>query len=98
MVSCTVCEAPIGSHRLQCPNRVKTDTKKTLYCICYEYRITPGVWGCDKLYMHGDNIEEVRLQYFRSNTPETMRHIRIVGIAPAIGYFVDDTKGNELSL
>ena len=98
MVSCIECEETNGNHKTQCPNRIKTDTKRTLYCICYEYRIRPGVWGCDKLYMHGGNAGDVRLQFFRTDAPETMRHIRIVGIAPAIGYFVDDKKGNELSL
>ena len=98
MVSCAECEATDGEHRPQCPNQIKTDTKKTLYCICYEYQIMGAVWGADKLYMHGEDAGDVRLQFFRSDAPETMRRIRIVAIAPVIGYFVDDTKGNRLSV
>jgi len=98
MLPCNECQLSGGMHRVGCPHRTKTDTKRTLYCICYEYRIRPGVWDCDKLYLHADDAGDARLQFFRSDSPETMRHIRIVGIAPSIGYFVDDKKGEELSV
>jgi hypothetical protein len=97
-LTCTECELKSGMHRVGCPNRIKTKTSKTLYCICYEYKKSPGIWDCDKLYLHADDAGDARLQFFRSDSPETMREIRIVGIAPVIGYFVDDNKGNELSV
>lgn len=98
MSPCSECKMGDGLHHIQCPNRVKTTTKRLLYCICYEYRVSRGVWDCDKWYFHGDDIEDVRLQFLRSNAPELMREIRIVGIAPVVGYFVDDKKGEQLSV
>jgi len=98
MIVCKECGGVDGEHLKQCPHRVKTTTKRTLYCIAYEFRVRPGVWDCDKLYMHADNVEDARLQFFRSDSPELMREIRVVGIAPVIGLFVDDTKGEVLSV
>lgn len=95
---CAECELSDGSHRVGCPNRIKTKTDKLLYCICYEFKKAPGVWDCDKLYMHGTDAEDIRLKFFQSNAPELMREMRIVAIAPAIGYFVEDTKGEVLSV
>jgi hypothetical protein len=97
---CPECELPLatGKHRVGCPNRIKTTTKRKLYCIAYEFKVSPGVWDADMVYMHGDTAEEIRLQFFRSNAPELMREIRIVGIAPVIGYFVEDKQGEVLSV
>jgi len=97
MSTCIECELTDGRHRLQCPNRIRTTTDRLLYCICYEYRLRPGVWDCDKLYLHADDAGDARLQFFRSDAPETMRQIRIVAVAPVVGFFVDDNKGEELS-
>jgi len=98
ITSCLECESPDGTHRLQCPNRINTNSTRKLYCIAYEYRIRPGVWGADMVYMHGDSAEDVRLQYFRANANQLAREMRIVAIAPVIGYFVEDKKGEALSV
>jgi hypothetical protein len=75
------------------------ETTKTFYCIAYTYWSDKRLrWISDMIYTHAENIEEARLTFYRSETSGVMRKINLVGIAPVIGYFVDDTKGEELSV
>lgn len=98
MAVCSFCELSDGDHRKQCPNRTPTKTNKVLYCICYEFKLRPGVWDCDKLYLHAENDGDARWQFLRAENPDLMREMRIVGIAPVVGYFVNDTRGEALSV
>lgn len=79
--------------RAQC----STKPKKPLYCIAYTERKGRKLVG-QKLYVHANSIEEARLQYFQSELPTTLVQRDIVGIAPVIGYFVNDKHGNDLSV
>lgn len=72
--------------------------KKPLYAIAYEYRVRPGVWRPEIEYMHAEDNSDARLQFFRSEPNSNHRHMRIVGIAPVLGYFVNDNKGDALSV
>jgi len=73
---------------------------KQLYAISYIYMVSPGVWKGDFLYVHASDAGDARLQYFQSNDPEVLqrRHVRIEGVAPVIGYFVNDAHGDDLSV
>ena len=76
-----------------------------LYAIAYERRIiyfkngqrrrkwVPGIE-----YLHAKDEGDARLQYFQSELPGVMQETRIVGVAPVIGYHVEDNHGDKLSV
>ncbi len=70
---------------------------KKLYAIAYEYRVARGKWLPEIDYLHAVDDGDARLQFFLSETPEVMRETRVVGIAPVIGYFVNDNHGDDIS-
>jgi hypothetical protein len=67
-------------------------SKKTLYCACFMVKTLVG-WRADHVYFHQDNIEEARLEFFRSEN----RVVRMVMIAEAIGMLAEDDNGDVLS-
>ncbi len=69
-----------------------------LYAIAYEARIRFGVWKPDFLYLHAASDGDARWQFLNSESPATMRHMRIVGVAPVLGYLVNDNHGEDLSV
>ena len=74
---------------------------KKLYAIAYEYKVGEGRytrWIPEVDYLHAIDDCDARLQYFQSEPPEVMRQVRIVGIAPVIGYHVHDNHGDKLSV
>lgn len=76
----------------------KTESGKILYCIAFEYRHAIGDWRASTLYLHAEDAGDARVQFFYSEDAATMKHIRVVGIAPAIGFQVHDSHGEELSV
>lgn len=103
-----ICEITRGERDLACEcmtcqeyrkacKAPKTD--KILYCIAFSYwSVKKQRWISDMNYTHAKDIEEARLTFFQSETAGVMRRVNMVGIAPVIGYFVDDNKGQELSV
>jgi hypothetical protein len=76
---------------------VALPTKKKLHCLAIETRNRLGlVVETNLLYMHGDDIANVRYLY-RLTQPNTQKY-HIVAIAPVIGFHVDDKQGNQLSV
>jgi hypothetical protein len=78
-----------------------TEPEKKLYAIAYEYRLGRGrnrKWCADIDYLHATDAGDARLQYLNSEPPQVMREVRIVGIAPVLGYFVNDNHGEKLSV
>jgi hypothetical protein len=47
-------------------------------------------------YLHADSAAHARAQYCAAH-PNRRTH-QIIGVAPAIGYYVEDTKGEKLSV
>ena len=74
-----------------------SEPKKPLYCIAYEER-EGTTWKGHKLYVHADSVEDARLQYLYSEPPKRLRQRNVVGVARIIGYFVNDSKGENLSV
>ena len=75
-----------------------TPSGKFLYAIAYEYRVRVGVWKPDIIYLHAKDDGDARIQFFQSESQVKWRHMRIVGIAPVIGFHVNDSKGDNLSV
>ena len=70
---------------------------RPLYCIAYERYDKKGqIVKADFEYVHADSIPHARNQFCFSN-PNRRTH-RVVGVAPVIGYFVEDKKGDILSV
>lgn len=76
----------------------RTPSGKLLFAIAYEYRVTMGVWAPAMLYVHAVDAADARVQYLQSEYLENQKHMRLVGIAPVIGYFVHDNHGDKLSV
>jgi hypothetical protein len=78
---------------------------KTLYAIMYEKRVVyyrgrerRRKWVPGSEYLHAKDLEDARLQYFNSEAPKVMQEVRIVGIAPVIGYHVNDNHGDDITV
>lgn len=92
MCKCMTCQA----YRVECK---MVDTGKTLYCIAYTFwSIKRQQWISQMEYTHAFSIEEARLAFYQSETEKTFRRVNLVGIAPVVGYLVNDNHGDDLSL
>ncbi len=80
-----------------CPDKVGLPEKRLLYAIAYEYRVKRGVWKPDIDYLHAVDDKDAHFAFFQSESPQVMRQVKVVGVAPVIGYFVDDKHGEQLS-
>ncbi len=74
-----------------------------LYAIAYEYRASKrkgasitNVWLPEFQYLHATSVGDARVQFLGSQSPHL--HMRIVGIAPVLGFLVDDSHGDELTV
>lgn len=79
----------------------KEGDKTTLHAIAFEYRVGRGRhtrWIPEIDYLHAVDVADARLQYLQSEPPSVMREVRIVGVSRVLGYFVDDNKGDKLSV
>ncbi len=77
---------------------------KILYAIAYEKRVSyvkngqrRRKWIPGMEYLHAVDEGDARLQYFQSEAPQVMQEVRIVGVAPVIGYHVNDNHGDDIS-
>lgn len=70
---------------------------KLLYGICYWHRVN-GRMTEEFLYCHADDEGDARLVYLNSGAGKGLHDMRIVAIAPVIGYHVKDEHGDKLSV
>ncbi len=83
----------------------KRKNGETLYAIAYERRVAYTArngqrrrkWVPEIEYLHAIDEGDARLQYFQSEVPQVMHETRIVGVAPVIGYHVNDNHGDDVS-
>lgn len=64
---------------------------KKLWAVCAELLVRPKVWVPDIMYMHAHDKASALAQYYISK-PKAKK-IKIVGVAPVVGYFVDEKTG-----
>lgn len=88
----------LGDEHYQSRVLKQTESGKFLFAIAYEYRIKPGVWGADFVYLHAADAADARLQFFASEPTSLHKHMRVVGIAPVVGYQVNDNHGDDLTV
>jgi len=74
-----------------------TKPKKILYCIAYNLWSQGNVWVPQKDYTHAVDVGEARWTFFQ-DLQSNRKRVIIVGIAPVLGYFVDDNHGDKLSV
>jgi hypothetical protein len=66
--------------------------RRKLYCVCYETRKGSTI-QTHKEYLHAETEVEARKNFWASHGDEVTH---VVGIAPAIGFFVKDNHGEKL--
>ncbi len=87
----------------------KGQKRLQLYCIAYEThqpktcqacltRRGIHTWVPDMEYTHAEDISAARLTFYHSQMDGVMRETRTVGVSEVVGYFVEDNKGNNLSV
>lgn len=67
--------------------------KRRLYCICYETR-DGDTLKPHKEYLHAENEEEARKFFWAQHTVTEVTNL--VGIAPAIGFFMENPKDDRI--
>ncbi len=70
---------------------------KLLYGICYWHRVNGRIRE-EFLYCHADDDGDARSQYLNSSAGKGLLDLRIVAIAPVVGYHVKDEHGEKLSV
>lgn len=94
---CT-CEACLNPRVVPPQKGNKPSDKGILYCVCYLV-LKRGQWEARTEYCHGHDASAVRNEFCRA-LPRGFylnRNVSITGIAPVVGYFVDDEKKMILS-
>lgn len=90
--------APSGDLRCNqcdhvCRIVLKQWDQRKLYCACYE-AIINGTVRLLKTYLHAVDDQEALKFFWAQHTP--LEVSKLVGIAPAIGFFVQDTKNDRI--
>lgn len=70
--------------------------RRKLYCVAYETRSPNGVIVANKEYNHAVDQQDAQHQFIEGHRGDPI--VRVVGVALAIGFFVNDTKGDKLSV
>ena len=86
------------------------DEKKTLYAVAIEVRRIIGrsrsgkgfrysSWKGDIRYLHAIDVNEAHVMFTAAHSQEILGNVmRIASIGRVIGYFVNDNKGEQLSV
>lgn len=75
----------------------KTTTKKPLFAVAFRARKKRS-WNIHIEYLHAVDVEEARVLFTAGNSMMLVkRRMKIIGIAPAIGFFVEDKQGLVLN-
>lgn len=68
---------------------------ETLYCACLEFWASfQGKWVAETKYLHAKDTGEARAKITIAYPRRDL--VRIVGVAPAIGFHVEDDHGERL--
>lgn len=70
--------------------------KRKLYCAAFECMIGGVLTPC-KEYMHAESDQDALAQFWNGRTASD-NVVRLVAVAPVIGYFVQDTTGRKLNV
>ncbi len=70
--------------------------KRRLYCAAFE-TLVDGVLTPNKEYMHAVDDQDATAQFWNGRI-KADNVTKLVGVAPVIGYFVQDTQGRKLSV
>ena len=76
----------------------KSGSGKIFFAIAYEFWVKGNTWEPAFLYLHAMDAGDARLQFFASEPTKMHKRMNIVGIAPVIGYHVNDDNGDALEV
>ena len=68
---------------------------RNLYCAAFETLDSRCKVVANKEYLHAETEEEAKRNFWAAH-PQTDRYIKLVGIAPVIGYFATDKQEKKL--
>ena len=71
--------------------------KKTLYCAAFETVDLNGKLVANKDYMHAESEADAKEQFFALHPPMD-RVVKLVGVAPVIGFFALDKQEKKLTV
>jgi len=73
--------------------------KRRLFCAAFETNVLgrPDTIVANKEYYHAVDVDDATAQFYNGHPPSDCV-IRLVGVAPVIGFFVLDAKGEKLSV
>ena len=75
--------------------RDQLENGRALYCACLE-RFTKGRWEADFVYLHADSTGHAHAQICASEPNRQL--VRIVAVAPVVGYHAQDDHGDTVTL
>lgn len=78
-------------------NASKQSRRKRLYAIAYERHVNQEVYPCIE-YLHAFNARRARVQFMKGFNFNEIRVIKVVGVAPVVGFHVHDEHGEKLSV
>ncbi len=74
------------------------ERKEIMYCAKFWVRkpnVPPKFTEC---IFHAKDEGDARLKFWRSEQSREFRRIQLVGLAPVVGYLVDDNHGDKLTV
>lgn len=78
-------------------NIAKVDESKRatrLWAVAFEVKVAPNKWKGQLVHLRAHSRANATAQFLLSET----RPVHIAGVAPVVGYWVDDKDGLELSV
>lgn len=70
---------------------------KRLYAVAYEIHVQGNVVPHIE-YLHAPTERHAKAQFYRGISLKNLRQIKLVGIAPVVGFHVHDEHGEKLSV
>ena len=79
----------------------RTEAGNLLFAICYEYRTARTDrghhhWSTGIEYLHAVDAGDARVKYLQWSPDKNRPHVRIVGIAPVVGYHALDDNADRV--
>lgn len=74
-------------------DKARADTEKRFWSIAAEVEVSPRTWKTEIAQVYATDAPSALAAYFISQP----KRVNIVGVAPTLGFWVNDRDGKELS-
>lgn len=69
---------------------------RVLYAVCAAIRMPNGEIVADTKCMHAKNATEAHTIYIRTLEPHLRDRANVMGVGPAVGVFIEETKDKKI--